>query len=259
MADNTLGALSSADQIASNHEKYKDKFKDATAELVNSETFLNLLVAEMTNQDPLEPASNTEFIGQLATFSSLQYNKDASTYAKANYASSLVGKIATGSKMDGGNLVTETGVVQSVTKEGDSYTVKINDKTFDLSKISGITENTTGLTGTTDSLGDSISRAAMMVGMYATVNGKAQNGSLLDAGIISSIQVKDGQISAVINGVAYPLSQIVEVTYAVGSEGSDGTEGAENNGTVIPDTDTEEDVQDLVEDETEDPAVTQEV
>ncbi len=249
MADDLLSGLSSADQIASNHEKYKDKFKDAASELVNSETFLNLLVAEMTNQDPLEPTSNTEFIGQLATFSSLQYMKDASTYSMANYASSLVGKIATGSKMDGANLVVETGVVESVTKEGDSYTVKINGQVFDLSKITGVTEKTDDTaSGVKDSLGDSISRAAMMVGMYATVNGQAQNGTVLDAGIIQSIQVKDGQISAVINGTAYPLSQIVEVTYAVG--GGEGTEEGTEQNPAVSDTDGEEDIADLVEDET---------
>ena len=33
--------------------------------------FLRLLVAQLSNQNPLEPVSNNEFIGQLAQFSSL--------------------------------------------------------------------------------------------------------------------------------------------------------------------------------------------
>ncbi len=74
MTNNDLGKVLTGDeQIRYNHEKYKDKFKDANADLVNAETFLNLLVAEMTNQDPLEPTSNTEFITQMAQFSQLQY------------------------------------------------------------------------------------------------------------------------------------------------------------------------------------------
>ncbi|MGR3712005.1 MAG: flagellar hook capping FlgD N-terminal domain-containing protein [Shimia sp.] len=36
------------------------------------ETFLKLLVAQMENQDPLEPADSTEFTAQLAQFSSLE-------------------------------------------------------------------------------------------------------------------------------------------------------------------------------------------
>lgn len=34
--------------------------------------FLKLLVAQLENQDPLEPAKDTEFVAQLATFSSLE-------------------------------------------------------------------------------------------------------------------------------------------------------------------------------------------
>lgn len=40
MADGILGVLSSAEQAQSNYEKYKDKYVDATNELVNSETFM---------------------------------------------------------------------------------------------------------------------------------------------------------------------------------------------------------------------------
>jgi flagellar basal-body rod modification protein FlgD len=35
-------------------------------------TFLRLLTAQMQNQDPLEPTSNTEFIAQLASFSAVE-------------------------------------------------------------------------------------------------------------------------------------------------------------------------------------------
>ena len=35
---------------------------------IDSDMFLTLLVAEMQNQDPLEPTSNTEWVSQYATF-----------------------------------------------------------------------------------------------------------------------------------------------------------------------------------------------
>ena len=270
MADSISSILSSAEQAQSNYEKYKDKYVDATNELVNSETFMQLLVAEMTNQDPLEPTSNTEFISQLATFSQMQYARDSSTYAMANYAASLVGKTATASKMDGKNLVTKTGVVESVTKNtsNNSYTVKIDGESFDLSKITAVkdtekssSDSTDGLLNSSNALGDSIARASAMVGMYASVSKNEDGVTTSDEGFIASIRIKDGVISAVINDKVYALADITEVTYATVID--DGTQNGEQGvidnseeetvlqmGAIIPDKNVE-DIADIVDEEEE--------
>lgn len=281
MADDISGILSSAQQAQSNYEKYKDKYVDATNELVNSETFMKLLVAEMTNQNPLEPTSNTEFISQLATFSQMEYSRTSSTYAMANYASSLVGKTATASKMDGKNLVTKTGVVESVTKNAssNSYTVKIDGETFDLSKITAVKETVkdgestdSDLSGIQNALGESIARASSMVGMFASVKKTEDGITTEDNGFIASIKVKDGVITAVINNREYKLSDITEVTYATiidddgktdapdnKTDGADETPDIPDNneeetvlqmGAIIPDNQIE-DIADLVEEEEE--------
>ncbi|MFR0871232.1 MAG: flagellar hook assembly protein FlgD [Oscillospiraceae bacterium] len=228
----TSGILSSSEQIQANYEKYKSKFKDATEKMVNSDTFLSLLVAEMTNQDPMEPTSNTEFVTQMAQFTSLQYSKDAATYSQSNYASSLVGKTVTASKMDGSNQVTKTGVVQSVMKNGDSYTIKIDGVSFELSNITSIAQTDSSGSndpGTKTSLGELIAKASMMIGMSATVNPSVEGGSVLDSGLIKSIQVKDGQVRVIINDKGYALDDIVEVAYPTisGGGGSDSTGGTD--------------------------------
>lgn len=209
------GVLSSADQMKANYEKYRNKYKDSTEELVNSETFLNLMVAEMTNQDPLEPTSNTDFISQLAQFTQLTYAQDSSKFAMANYAATLVGKVATGTKVEGKEIITKTGVVESVTQMKNSYTVRIDGVDFDINKITAVKDK--GSADTSNGLADSIARAANMVGMYATVK-VGDNGT--KSGFIDSIKVKDGKITAVVadpNGewtIESPLENITEVTYA---------------------------------------------
>lgn len=240
MADGLTVPLSSSEQIQSNYEKYKDKFKDSTEELVNSDTFLSLLVAEMTNQDPMEPTSNTEFVTQMAQFTSLTYNKDAAQYSKSNYASSLVGKTVTAQKMDGSELITKTGVVETVMKSGDNYTVKIDGVSFDISKVTSISETGSGSSSTGilggNSLGSLIASASMMIGMSATVNPAVNGGSALDSGLIESIQVKDGQVKVIINDIAYDLEDIVEVAYPTYESGDDGAEqlpAAEEEQTAI--------------------------
>lgn len=250
MANSIPGILSSEEQMKANYEKYRDKYKDSNEELVNSETFLNLMVAEMTNQDPLEPTSNTDFIAQLAQFTQLTYAQDSSKFAMANYAATLVGKIATGSKMDGTQLVTKTGVVESVTQtKNNSYMVKIDGVEFDIKKITAVkdkgssdSDDTTGQL-TSNALANSIAMAANIVGKYATVSVGEKD---TKSGFIDSIKVKDGKITAVIadpNGewtIESPLDKITEVTFATIVEEPDTETGDKADADKLPSNDGSE-------------------
>lgn len=45
---------------------------DPTAKLANENTFLQLLVAQIKNQDPTNPTDSVQFLSQLAQFSQLE-------------------------------------------------------------------------------------------------------------------------------------------------------------------------------------------
>ena len=47
---------------------------DPTDALGNENTFLQLLVAQLQNQDPTQPQDGTQFVSQLAQFSDLEQN-----------------------------------------------------------------------------------------------------------------------------------------------------------------------------------------
>lgn len=224
MTVNDLGrALTGDEQVKYNHEKYKDKFKDANADLVNAETFLTLLVAEMTNQDPLEPTTNTEFITQMAQFSQLQYLQDSSSYSMSNYASSLVGKTVTVSKMEGTEKVETSGVVTEVKKIGDEFKIVVNGVDFDLKSIQSIADtNTVTKPSDNTNIGDLIAKASSMIGLYAEVSKKVPDenaeGGVTEKkaeGFIEAVTVKDGAVKLVIGGENYDLNDIREVYQAV--------------------------------------------
>lgn len=218
MADDFYNVVSSAQQIKNNYEQFKDKFVDKDKELISQETFLKLLVAEMSNQDPLEPTSNTEFISQLAQFSSMQYMQDSSKYAMATYASSLVGKTVTASKMDGPDLVLKTGVVEKVVYKNNSYAVTVDGEEFDISKVTSVVADGSVSSGFgSNTLSDRIARAAAMIGKYAFVKTGEKTEDSKDEmveGFIESITVKDGEINIVVGGKPYSMDSIDEITEA---------------------------------------------
>ena len=69
-----------------------NKTETSSGNQMGKEDFLQLLVAQMKYQDPLEPTSNTEYIAQYATFSEIEQMQNMSSSVNLDRASSLVGK-----------------------------------------------------------------------------------------------------------------------------------------------------------------------
>lgn len=91
---------------------------DAMASQLDQETFLQLMVAQLRNQDPLNPTDSSQFLAQTAQFTSvekLQQVAEQSAQALAAQmafgATNLVGRNVTYTGADG---VESTGTVASV-------------------------------------------------------------------------------------------------------------------------------------------------
>ncbi len=64
--------MSGVNAVGSNYnDQSMSNAVSKTSEIGKTE-FLNLLVAQLKNQDPMNPMDNQQFIAQLATFSSLE-------------------------------------------------------------------------------------------------------------------------------------------------------------------------------------------
>ena len=108
-----------------------------SSQSLGKEDFLRLLVTQLANQDPTQPMDDTEFIAQLAQFSSLEQmsNMNASfeklnSMLTANQAVSTIGKVV---EMGDG----ATGVVQAVTY-GDHPQIRVGDRFYDMKQISAV-------------------------------------------------------------------------------------------------------------------------
>ena len=203
-----MADISSLSSVQSNHEKYAYLFDDTKGnDMVNTETFFNLLIAEMSNQDPLEPTSNTEFVSQMAQFTALQAQQDNLKYSMSNYASTLVGKTLTvNAQNDDGTL--KSGVCTGVSINGSEVNIVVDGKQYSLASVKAIGEaKPEEQAGETD-----VAKAASFIGKEVIVKVKGDDGEVYyDSGIVDSVEVDDGVAKIVINNYVYDLSEIVMV------------------------------------------------
>ena len=73
----------------------------AASQTLTQANFLQLLVTQMSSQDPLNPQSDTEFAAQLAQFSALQQSQDMSQNMSVLQANSMIGESVTVASADG--------------------------------------------------------------------------------------------------------------------------------------------------------------
>lgn len=106
---------------------------------LGKDEFLQLLVCQLQNQDPLNPESDTEFVAQLAQFSSLEQMTNMSTTLSNTSAYGLVGKDVLVRTTDSSGKVNEVrGVVDYVEMQNGDAKLSINGvlySTDDLVKV----------------------------------------------------------------------------------------------------------------------------
>lgn len=204
-----MAGIDGIGSIQDNYEKYKDMFTNKDNDLITMESFYQLLVAEMQNQDPLEPTSNTEFISQMASFTSLQAQQDNFQTQQQNYANSLVGKTVTVQTMSG-ELITGT---VNYTTVGETPQVNVNGSNYNLSAIRQLHTGSESVSG---GISDYGAFATGLLGKNVMVQATDVDGTtFLDEGTVSSLEIQDGEIRLVINGYAYKPSDVVRITEAV--------------------------------------------
>ena len=108
----------------------------------DKESFLQLLVAQMKYQDPLEPTSNTEYISQYATFSQVEQLQNMAQSMDLSRASGLVGETVQISTTDSsGNTTSLEGQVEYVKYENGSAYVSIDGTLYSADDVTAVIDS----------------------------------------------------------------------------------------------------------------------
>lgn len=119
----------------------KEKEKKTGNSSLDKDAFLQLLVAQMKYQDPLEPTSNTEYISQFATFSELEQMQNMSATLELSRASSLIGQTVLLDVTDSsGRTKTVQGNVDYVVYEGGKAYLSIGGQTYSLDDLNTVAD-----------------------------------------------------------------------------------------------------------------------
>ena len=73
-------------------EKAVNNITNSKNSTLDKDAFLKLLVTQMQYQDPLEPTSNTEYMAQLAQFSTVEQLENLCATFNANQALNMAGQ-----------------------------------------------------------------------------------------------------------------------------------------------------------------------
>jgi flagellar basal-body rod modification protein FlgD len=126
--------------ISSLQSSYSSSSSESDATEDNKEMFLTLLVAQLENQDPMNPSDPTEFTGQLTQYSILEQSfttndilETISTQSTAQTAFNLsdyIGKV----------IVTDdiTGTVEAVNFDADAAYLVVNGEQVDPAEVKAV-------------------------------------------------------------------------------------------------------------------------
>ncbi len=106
---------------------------------MDKDSFLQLLVAQMKYQDPMEPQSNTEYVAQYAQFSELEAMQNLSSNMDLQRATGLVGKeVVVKTTGASGEPVYTQGKVDFVSTEGSKAYMTINGQKYSIDDLDSV-------------------------------------------------------------------------------------------------------------------------
>jgi len=138
-----IGTVDSTTTSTANSSSSSNLSSALPTQTLNQSDFLNLLVTELQNQDPMNPMSDTDFIAQMAQFSTLQQSQQTYQSISETQAANLIGATVS---VTGTGGVSDTGTVTSVLMNSGKPEIVVNGQPYTLDEIQTVTPPTTTTT-----------------------------------------------------------------------------------------------------------------
>jgi flagellar basal-body rod modification protein FlgD len=112
---------------------------------LGKDQFLQILVTQLRNQDPMQPLQDKEFIAQMAQFSSLEQTMNmskeiASLRQSAGMAAGLIGKEVTWTEETQNGIVEHNGIVNSILWRDGAQYVKVDTTEVAMDEIKSVSD-----------------------------------------------------------------------------------------------------------------------
>lgn len=188
---------------------YKTPVKETGNSELGKDAFLQLLITQLQNQDPTKPMDDSQFIAQMAQFSSLEQMQNMTKALESllssqeesqlmNYTT-FIGKevkwheITDEKDVKGNNIVAEgNGVIDSLTfLDGEAVFKLVDGKEISPGNISSVLKGSSSSGNASSSTESLIVQASMLIGKSVSY----MNGEEKITGRVVSVSNKDGVIS----------------------------------------------------------------
>ncbi|MGI6152223.1 MAG: flagellar hook capping FlgD N-terminal domain-containing protein [Christensenellaceae bacterium] len=110
---------------------------------MGQDEFLQILAAQLANQDPLEPMKDTDFIAQMAQFSALEQMSALNQSFSATHAYTMIGKDVLAQVSNGAGGVSQVfGRVAGVSQYGGEYYLSVGEYYVPVSAVLDVYDST---------------------------------------------------------------------------------------------------------------------
>lgn len=192
---------------------------------LGKDDFLKLLITQLQYQDPLSPMEDTDFIAQIAQFSSLEQMQNLNSSFSYSMGFSLMGKYISAivSDEETGEIRFVEGEVSSVRSQSGEVYLVVDGEDIPIDKITNVSEKPMGYAGM------EIEKYNGLIGLLSTVRTVlTEDGSPYSMeGIIAKIQKGAQGIRATLDEIILTVTDIQKDAFGSVEEYIEGMKGRE--------------------------------